>query len=637
MRVPEIIACFAVSLLLTPPRAPAAEPLAARIEVHEWYSALAFSRDGRYLLAASDQALVSWELPTGTRRELMGLDAEPLAMEPGPGPADVALVTAAGALLRGNAGVAATPEADPGHASPPAPGGEPLAASAAGPFLVLHDEGAGRLEVRGPGGTSRIAIARPEAPGSVRLAADGGLLAIYGDSGIELHGLGEGRGRSVLPDPGSDDAYALAPDGARVATWSGGTVWFWDPDGNGTWGRLAHTGEVLRVAFAPDGRHALSGSDNGEVMLWDLEGRRVRELRGRDDAAIRGMAMAGDGSVFAIQADDFLELVVPGSDGSAPGTKRVSMPLDLSEAAGGSPGAMAGYESRTRVSRAGAIQDLAANADGGVWIALEDGSVLRVDPDGNEGDPALSEAGPGLRLAADPGGRWLAVGGPGRPLALLGGPEDAGPRALGGPAEGVFGLTLLSGTGLLASASPAGLAFFDPATATRTGALALDGGAIRAMAAFPGGGKLVVGSDDGRVRIVDTSVPRELEGFAAHRGAVTGLAVSPDGRLLATASAGLLDRSIMVFDLAVGAERLRLVGAPRPPGAVGFSADGRHLICGGGPDALLFLDLASGRFVGHLETMPEDLVSLVVGPGGKTLALGSAEGVVEIWDRTAAP
>jgi len=64
---------------------------------------------------------------------------------------------------------------------------------------------------------------------------------------------------------------------------------------------------VGAVAFSPDSRRALSGNDNGEVMLWDLEsGRRLRTLKGHrkdivaDDfcpGGRRALSGGGDGTI----------------------------------------------------------------------------------------------------------------------------------------------------------------------------------------------------------------------------------------------------------------------------------------------------------------------------------------------------
>jgi WD40 repeat protein len=44
---------------------------------------------------------------------------------------------------------------------------------------------------------------------------------------------------------------------------------------------LGHSGGILSVTFSPDGRMALTGSDDGTVGLWDAAtGREIRHLDG---------------------------------------------------------------------------------------------------------------------------------------------------------------------------------------------------------------------------------------------------------------------------------------------------------------------------------------------------------------------
>ena len=85
-------------------------------------------------------------------------------------------------------------------------------------------------------------------------------------------------------EQGEITALAVSPDGRRIlfAPWTG-PIRLWDLEGNKIvsefeghvmiehgWGSAGRPGGVGRVTFTADGKHALSGGEDGTVRLWKL-------------------------------------------------------------------------------------------------------------------------------------------------------------------------------------------------------------------------------------------------------------------------------------------------------------------------------------------------------------------------------
>jgi WD40 repeat protein len=69
-----------------------------------------------------------------------------------------------------------------------------------------------------------------------------------------------------------------------------------------------HSGWVTAVAFSTDGQILISGAEDGSLILWDVNGVMVRELRG-NSGSITGLAIVpGTGFLLSGSADGFLIL-----------------------------------------------------------------------------------------------------------------------------------------------------------------------------------------------------------------------------------------------------------------------------------------------------------------------------------------
>jgi WD40 repeat protein len=242
-------------------------------------------------------------------------------------------------------------------------------------------------------------------------------------------------------------------------------------------------------------------------------------------------------------------------------------------------------------------------------------------------------------VAFSPDGRWIAAARYGS-VEILSASDRALVQTLAGLSGSVNDVGFSTdGTLLFAAAGEAGLfgelTLWNTADWTRRKTLRGHRDALLAAELSPDGKLVATASYDQTIRLWDASTGKELRLLKGHNGPVFDVAFDPSGRLLASASG---DRTVKLWDVASG-ERLDTFSQPtKDQYAVAFSPDGQQVIAGGVDSRIRVWRISptakegTNDLVESLFAHDGPIVRLAYSRDGRWIASSSEDRTIKIWD-----
>ncbi|MGV3660840.1 MAG: c-type cytochrome domain-containing protein [Prosthecobacter sp.] len=159
--------------------------------------------------------------------------------------------------------------------------------------------------------------------------------------------------------------------------------------------------------------------------------------------------------------------------------------------------------------------------------------------------------------------------------------------------------------------------------------------AAYALAVSPDGKMIATGAYDQKIRLWDTMTGKELALLKGHNGAVNGLSFRPDGAVLASASA---DRTVKLWAIPSG-QRLETLSQPtKEQASVVFSADGKQLFAGGVDNRIRLWNISAAAKEGTNTIVTSrfahegGILNLALSGDGKLLASTATDKSLKIWN-----
>lgn len=159
-------------------------------------------------------------------------------------------------------------------------------------------------------------------------------------------------------------------------------------------------------------------------------------------------------------------------------------------------------------------------------------------------------------------------------------------------------------------------------------------GHVFALAYTPDGALGISGGNNGQIIVWNADTSVQVREMLGHHGSVSSLAISPDGKRVASGGGGN-DNTIRFWNLSTGKAETAIAGHTADVGHVEFSPDGMYLASASLDGSIRIWDVGTHQTRSILRGNNGQIASAAFRPEGYELASSGRDGKIMIWDLVA--
>lgn len=435
-------------------------------------------------------------------------------------------------------------------------------------------------------------------------------------------------------------SVSITPNGKRAISGSqDNTCIFWCLESGKVIHTLrGHTSSVYSVSITPDGKRAISGSGDKTCILWDLEtGGIIHYLRGHTKS-VNSVSITPDGNRAISGSDDNTCIlwdlesceIIHTLRGHTGSIFSVSITPDGKRAVSGSQDNSSvfwdldsGKVIHTLKGHTGRVKSVSITPDGKLEISgSEDKTCILWDLDSGAGIKTFTGDNPVSAVSITPDGKIVISAYIDRSCNLW-------------DMDDCRVINILSGNDgppLSVSITPDGRKAISGTMNNTCILWNLEGSKTikENEHAFeynfhtltPNGKRIISSSEEGVCKFYDLESGEIIHNLMGHTCRVTSVSISPDGKRAISSS---MDKTCILWDLERGEEIKKLRTHPDTVFPTIFTFDGKHAFSVWEDETYILWDMESGAILKSLKGQASGFMPLRVTPDGKRAVSGSSE------------